>query len=374
MRMRRWGGPLLCALLVAGAAHAETIASDQAAALIVVPAISVIDGVVDTIIQISNTSDQPVVAKCYYVDATAHCSITGRSCLESSQCLSGPPGNVCIPKWSETDFRILLTPRQPLGWLASQGLSGSDLPIDGVFRRGSDGVSSNAGTRVPPFGNVVRGSEDFANGELKCYTINDDGTPAESNVLKGEATFVNEELTGLDVSEYNAIGFRAIPGTNDGDKHLVLGGDNAEYDGCPNVLILDHFFDGAINPVSGRTITTALILAPCTENFLTQAPERITAQYLVYNEFEQRLSTSAPVDCWSESELSSIDTTNSTRSIFSTGVSGTLTGQTRIRGVNGGLLGVALEIHRGGSSATTAAFNLDIQGERAEPDVITVVQ
>ena len=38
---------------------------------------------------------------------------------------------------------------------------------------------------------------------------------------------------------------------------LVLGGDEAEYNGCPNVLILNHFFDFAINRASGSAVARA---------------------------------------------------------------------------------------------------------------------
>ena len=121
-----------------------------------------------------------------------------------------------------------------------------------------------------------------------------------------------------------------------------------------------------------KSIFTLLTLVPCTENFLTQTPARVTAQYLVFNEFEQRFSTSAPVDCFFLNLLSLIDTTDPERSIFSAFVSGTLTGQTRIRAVNGGLIGVAVEAHGIGH---TDAFNLHVQGEReGASDVVTVVR
>ena len=60
---------------------------------------------------------------------------------------------------------------------------------------------------------------------------------------------------------------------------------------------------------------------------------KITVQFLVFNEFEQRLSTSRPVTCFDDIKISNIDTRSSDHSIFSAAVMGTLTGQTRIRGV-----------------------------------------
>jgi hypothetical protein len=62
---------------------------------------------------------------------------------------------------------------------------------------------------------------------------------------------------------------------------------------------------------------------------------------LVYNEFEQRLSTSLPVTCFDERLMSNIDTANNDRSIFSVNVGGTIAAQSRIRPVGSGLVGVA---------------------------------
>lgn len=381
--------------VLAGTASADTPVSDQAAALVVYPAVFTLEEFgVDTIIQLSNTSTEQVGAKCYYVNALGRCSASpGAYCLDSSDC----PQEIdqCIPQWVETDFTVYITPRQPLAWLASRGLDRSDLPLNGTLTRGPRG-ESNAGSRVPPFGvDALSPVGQSGLGELKCYAINPDGSPSERNVLKGEATFVinrpiattypgilqfflqaigNEEL---DVSKYNAIGFRAIEGANNGDNRLVLGGDGAEYDGCAQTLILDHFFDFAVDPVfdSGTElgVVTGLVLTPCTENFLTQVPSKVTAQYLVYNEFEQRFSTSRLVDCFFISPLSLIDTRNPQRSIFSVFVGGTLTGQTRIRPVNGGLIGMAIEAHVGELGGGSATFNLQVQGEREGGDVLTVV-
>ena len=105
---------------------------------------------------------------------------------------------------------------------------------------------------------------------------------------------------------------------------------------------------------------------------------------LVYNEFEQRFSTSARVECYRATTLADIDTrpgpTGDTTSIFSVGVEGTLTGQTRIRGVHTadgplgyGLLGVACENYRevtGGPILATTAFNLHHSAFRIQGDAV----
>ena len=149
----------------------------------------------------------------------------------------------------------------------------------------------------------------------------------------------------------------------------MLGGPEAEYNGCPNFLILNHFFDGAEDPVTddGAPILTILELVPCTTDFLRQIPGAAVVQYLVYNEFEQRFSTSRPFQCKQFSLISNIDTTQNERSIFSAGVSGTLTGQTRINPIGSGVLAVAHEIHL---SSGLADFNVHFQGDRADPDFI----
>jgi hypothetical protein len=330
--------------------------------------------VIDTVIQLSNTSLDPVVAHCFYLNANSHCTNTGSVCIEPSECCSTASAGcgICRPDWNEVDFRIRLTPRQPIGWRVSEGLV--DFPLDGVSRSANTGSCrsapcSNAGSRIPP------APEDPFEGELKCVAVDEDGHPVARNVLKGEATLYFAD-TGtnkfVDVAKYNGVGIQAIEdGVND-DNVLQLGGDGAEYNGCPNVLILNHFFDFAINPVSGAEITTHLILVPCTEDLLHQIPGSAVVQYLVFNEFEQRFSTSRTATCKQNLQLSLIDTTQPDRSIFSAGVAGTLTGQTRATAIGSGMLAVADEFHDKGGDRFSADFNVHFQGVREEGDTITL--
>jgi len=72
------------------------------------------------------------------------------------------------------------------------------------------------------------------------------------------------------------------------------------------------------------------------------------------------------VDCVYDSEISNIDTPNNERSIWSTGVSGTLTGQTRIQGVGNaetgkGLTGIATLSIDTEPGVASAAYSLDQQ-------------
>jgi hypothetical protein len=266
------------------------------------------------------------------------------------------------------DFRIRLTPLQPIGWRVSEGLV--DFPLDGVDRVGR-GNSSNAGSRIPPV------PEDPFDGELKCIAVNEDGTPTDRNVLKGEATVeffdASTATPFLDVAKYNAIGVLAMEGAVNDDNELVLGGEGAEYNGCPNVLILNHFFDFATNPVSDAEVRTKLVLVPCTQDLLRQVPGSAVVQYLVYNEFEQRFSTSFTVTCKQNLFISDIGTSQPERSIFAVGTAGTLTGQTRMTPIGSGLLGIADEYHfESETTAYTADFQLNIQGLREQSDLITL--
>ena len=79
------------------------------------------------------------------------------------------------------------------------------------------------------------------------------------------------------------------------------------------MLVFNHLFDGAIDPISNEFVASSeLTLVPCTENFLQQAVPSVTAQFLVYNEFEQRFSTSRLVRCLLDTPISRIDTSQST--------------------------------------------------------------
>ena len=359
MRTRKWVG---VAFMLAGAivlsgvrmARAE-VASDRAAAIVVFPRIEV-NPITETQIQLTNTSTDTQILHCFYINATSHCSVSQRACDN----IENPCENVeglCLPGWIETDFQVILTPRQPIAWVASRGLAGDEVPLDGTAFRGPRG-ESNAGTSIPPT------SEAIFVGELKCIVVDDSGRAVPRNVIKGEATIFSDG----DVEKYNGVGIQAIEGDANGDNILVLGGDANEYNGCANVLIVDHFFDFGENFISGEPFRSRLTLVPCTEDLLNQIPGGTTVQYLVFNEFEQRFSTSTPINCFFERILSHIDTRDEDRSIFSVFVAGTIAGQTRVRGVAQGLIGI-LETHSGDR---TAAFNLHMAGDRDFPDQIII--
>ncbi|MFI5394664.1 MAG: hypothetical protein ACHQ9S_03950 [Candidatus Binatia bacterium] len=395
----RWAGwtvAVATALVISGLQSAQAdVASDKPAAIVVYPKI-IVDGGrgIDTVIRLTNTNPTtPIEAHCFYIDANSHCSGglgAGQVCEDASTC----GGGVCVPGWNETDFRIILTAGQPIQWEASDGLPGPDggVPIPtGVctgnqfFTCGVDAdctpfpggvcTQSNAGTRIPPT------AEDPFKGELKCIAVDANGTPVARNELKGEAlieTVVTGTEANFDVASYNAIGVQATgaAGSAITDSPLTLGpGSSGDYNGCPNILILNHFFDDAADPVPGGTsdITTDLTLVPCTEDFLRQVGGSAVVQYLVFNEFEQRFSTSRGVNCFQEIPLCNIDTPQCSRSLWNVNVAGTLSGQTRLSPLGSGLLGVAIETHTPSSGrARSAAFNLHFSGSRDNADLITL--
>lgn len=355
-----WLGAVAMATLatgLAGAARAD-VTSDRPAAILIYPYV-VVDselnaapGATDTLIQLTNTSNQPVILTCFYENSNGHCLATGAVC-DPNDVTTWPQGcGTCIPGWNEIDFRIFLTPLQPIGWLASQGLQSFPLP-------------GNTGSRIPPV------PEFPFTGLLKCIVVDETGAPTDANVVKGEATIGYTSIErALDIAKYNAVGIQAIGGAVNADNELVLGGEGAEFNGCPSVLILNHLFDRVEAPVSEERVITRLVLVPCTQNILRQIPGAAVVQYLVFNEFEQRFSTSRPFDCQQTLPLSSIDTTQPDRSIFSAGVTGTVAGQTRLTPIGSGLVGVAIETLQ--LSDSSAAFNIHFQGERSDADVITI--
>ena len=408
MRQVRWaswmGAVAMVVALGSARPAAADVVTDRAAAILVWPWVVSSVPFVDTVIQLSNTSREgPIDVHCFYENANPHCTNTGDICFAAEECCDQYGCGICLPNWNETDFFVRLTPQQPLAWLVSEGVS--KFPIDGVIRHGSDG-SSNAGSRIPPV------PEDPFIGELKCIAVSPEGIPIDANVIKGEATLESvipvlprdQRQSPFDVAKYNAIGVQAIPGAVNDDRVLTLGGDEAEYNGCPNVNILNHFSDFVADPATGKgcyptndgsrsgCIETTLVIVPCTQDLLRQIPGAAVVQYLVFNEFEQRFSTSRSVRCQQALPISLIDTTQRLRSIFSAGVLGTVSAQTRFTPIGSGVLAVAIESHDtldlgrvpvGVSAGMTdtvtetfrinsAAFNLHIQGDRPDPDLITL--
>jgi len=384
-------------VLSAGQAYAD-VASDKMAALLIYPKIEFDSSAgKDTVIRLTNTNpSQAILAHCFYLDANSHChggSNDRGICTNDPGACDG--GGICRPGWNETDFRINLTAGQPIEWIASDGLADSSLPLprgictgNPFFTCGNDAdcarfsagrcTQSNVGTRIP------RVPEDPFVGELKCIAVDANGIPVPRNELKGEAilTTVDGEDTDFDTASYNAIGIQATGASTGAANELILGGPDPEYNGCPNYLIMEHFFEDVAQPIpnTDATIETSLVVVPCSEDLLRQIPGAAVLQFLVFNEFEQRFSTSKSITCYDETRLCNIDTPNCALSIFSANVMGTVVGQTRIQaiaspaldGIPSAVLGIGIQRHVSMEDTRSAAFNINQQGARDVADVITI--
>jgi hypothetical protein len=339
------GVAALITLGMLGAARAD-ITSDQAAAILIFPKLVVdtsaqLGPATDSEVQITNTSNSVVAARCFLINATSFCSNspvdTPIACTPETEASSNPKctGGTCVPQWTENDFRMTLTKRQPVSWKVSEGRL-SDFPLS-------------------PSSSVPRAQTDPFIGELRCVEVDPTTfqpisgfNPVNNGAgdLKGEATIVSTDRTDttaatgkVDARKYNAIGIQATD-VNNGDDTLNIGGADAEYTGCPNVIIVDHLFDDAnVQSTGGTTgtVRTDLTITPCGADLNQQIPNAVTLQFLVFNEFEQRFSTSTRITCSKEVQLSNIDTrptaSDNFASIFNVNVQGTFAGQTRIRPV-----------------------------------------
>lgn len=389
-----WGlcGVLVSVLALASVTRAE-VSTDVSGSVLVFPKVVwtgffMSDGVDplqlerDTVIQISNTSNNMVHAHCFYVDAR---KVNG------------------VPIWQVTDFTIWLTRQQPTHWVASQGR-----PVDPSDYFGTDGAGQDPGA-IPP---VPGGFE----GELKCVQIDASGTPFGGNNLKGETLI--RSATG-DVSKANALAILANPDLAGGDPANELRLDNSplndgEYNSCPNTWMLNHYVDGTNDPVVEELnpiwcegdsndecpIRTYLTLVPCTEDFENSVPASVTVQFAIVNELEQTFSASTTVQCWRNFRLADVDAPTGKcsvdgdsctsddqcistddgfcvkQSVFAVGTLGTGTAFTRVTPVDldGGVLAYAEEVHfnqlRPGSDSTQltnrawAAWNPQETGNR----------
>ena len=157
------------------------VTTEQSASILIFPKV-VADGNRDTIIQITNTSNNVWAAHCFYVNGAL--TIPGL-----------PPGPSNPPLWTETDFDIFLTHQQPTHWVVSTGRL--DNPLDQTCRKTSCDPDSSGTDQADCCdagydpGHVPPVAPDFT-GELKCIvTMPADGTPLPvANVIKGEATIV----------------------------------------------------------------------------------------------------------------------------------------------------------------------------------------
>ena len=324
------------ALVATGAAHARAdVSVDEGATILMYPKV-INAGGRDTIIQMTNSGNTLLHVHCFYTDARP-------------QNPAAPVGPTNPPLWQEVDFFLWLTRQQPTVWLASQGRSLNPLDGGGLDPGSIPGVSTGF------------------TGELVCIEVDSSGNPIGANRLEGTATLIS--TTG-DSSRYSAIGIQAGPSAGQNGRTLQL--DNEHYNSCPNTLIFNHFAANAPDPVvgppddfgtcmNGCPIRTELTLIPCGRDYENQVPGEATVSAIIYNEFEERFSSSIFVECWANVTIGGS---------MSFSVLGTLTAQTRLTPVSttGGVLGIAEETHRNDSNVLArAAWNLQTEGSFYEP-------
>jgi len=389
----RWGVVTSLLLLIATLPARADVTTDRGSSILIFPKLLFdSQGIlpngrpVDTIIQISNKSNQLVFAHCFYINTVPADPTRPASATNPSQ-------------WTEVDFGLLvLTKQQPTYWQISSGRRIEPDPLCSRTVRDCNNAGFDPGA-VPPVN-----SDPFV-GELRCIETDSTGAPLNGNHLKGEATIVTKDDN--DASKYNAIGVIGLntdTGPNNGDNTLCLGGGTseqcptgAEYNACPQTLILTHYAEcnddpsrscAATDPVieeigSGPSqVVTELTLVPCSEDYEQQAPQSVTVQFAITNEFEQSFSTSTTVTCWGNFRLNTIGPVGR---IFEISTLGSRFAQTRIfapgtdasGGARGGLVGVVEEFHRAPRTSPTpsvgrAAFNLFVEGQRPNADLIVM--
>jgi len=305
------------------------ISTEEPGAILIFPKIAS-DQTQDTIIQVSNAAGAQVFARCFYINGALD---------ENNQ-----------PLWSVTDFQLTLTRQQPAVWVAGEGLPTQPPDRPKELYPGP----------IPPVGVGFIG-------ELRCVVVDTNETPVSRNVLTGEATII-DRITHA-TRKYQGITVPGLPGNN-GDNTLLL--NDVEYSVCPRVLLFNHFFDGAPDPVLNTPIESSLTFVPCSMDLERTVPGTATLQFNVANEFEQRFSASFPLTCFADLNLSDISQT-----IFNFALQGTLVGQTRIRPIvdadtdhGHGILAIAEEFRD--DRQTGAALNLHFIGGNLQADVIAL--
>ena len=379
------------------------VSTERGASILAFPKVLANSDDTDTIIQITNISNNMVHARCFYVNASKD-PATGK------------------PLWQVTDFTIWLTTQQPTHWEVGTGRFVD--PTDSCIKYGEIVPSTYCADAGLDPGAVPPVPDDFV-GELKCVEVDVADNPIGGNHLKGEATI---KIDG-DVAKYNAIGIQGtdLAGSTGNELQLnqPLGSTDmpiGEYDACPNALLLNHFTDGVTDPfilaegaggtcvvekyppdaigssaqgqpcqsdadcpygfckngpvildasgqVALRSATlTDLTLIPCTEDFENSLPSSVTVQFDIYNEFEQHLSASKTVTCWASFYLFQVDSPkNPEMSVFSFAVQGTTVAHTRITPADGdgGVLGVAVTTRANNEpELARVALNLHMEGDR----------
>jgi len=316
--VRRGWLALAAAAIFATAAQAQ-VTADRGASIVIFPKV-LADASADTIIQLTNLSDNPVAANCAYV-----ASADGT--------------------WTATGFDVALDANRTTHWTVASG-------------RGAV-PAAPAGFR----------------GELLCVQVDPTGAPFSGNELAGQATV--HDLASGDVTAYGAAGLRGS-GFNDGDDVLCIGGEpsdncfiGAEYDSCPAEWILTVPAEGASDAQlgPGSLLSSRLTVVPCSQNLRDGQPSTVAIDIAVFNELGQRFTAAAAVDCWADFRLTDVSTPAFTR-----GTLGTDFAEARLTPANGsgGFIVVAETTRSSASGAlsSAAAFMPQQRGAVAASDLI----
>jgi hypothetical protein len=326
---------VLAAMALSGTRAGADVTSDRPGSVVVWPKV-IADGTRDTIITLTNTRNEQAQAHCVYTNAIGICRISEQLCTlpgnalspGSSQCPGGP-ADVCDLAWQLDDFDVILTRQQPTMWRVSTGRVDNPLqPADAECDNFGDPLRQSC----PGFfliGQVRPPVQPFR-GELRCIQVAPDGTPIAANGLKGEA--IIEQLGTNQISQYNSINVRGTQGPSDPSILELNGVDPAEvgfnnYNACPEALEMTHYalnsddlVAGDIQPaacsVTGCPVTTEITVTPCRVDYEHAIPTAFQTFIQYTNEFEQTLSITRNLQCWTTFTLDNLGFTNVAGSIF----------------------------------------------------------
>jgi len=318
-------GMMLVPMVIGGTARAD-LNTTEPGSIIVFPKV-VADGLRDTVIHLTNTSNMDLGLHCFYTNAYSTCASDPNTvCTSDFACIDptdpNDPNEVCTPFWDAIDFDVRLTAQQPTFWRVSTGRSADILA--GACRMGEvcsceatndpndPGISCPGFTSQPGGSFVVPQGEQFI-GELRCYEVNpqdpDGLLPMAFNKVKGEA-FI-ETLASGEISAYNAVTIQANAATVGGlgqDLDLVLnrqGTGDGEYNACgDSIAFTHHGVDSAAllpNNTTG-SVDTEVTLVPCT--FIETEPIPVQVTFLATSQAEETISLSVDFDCYFQERLS----------------------------------------------------------------------
>ena len=277
MGARRYWKTALAALLALMWSHGASAAAPPQrlpSAVLIWPYIVVEGGgaTTDTRMELVNLSSMPVNLGCIFV--------------RSDSC-----GGI--------DFRIRLTPNQPISWLASRG----------VF---------NGFAAVPPFSST---------GELKCIVQPEEEPINFHNAIQGRAAVFGAD--GQTIG-YSASGFLRL---TDGPFNNEINLDGVTYTPCPDEQHFVFIASDPANPVA----QSELVIASCDEDLENLISPPTVIQFVIFNEFEEQFSASTNVRCSARIVLNRIS------NVFNESVLGTPTGHLVVRGVQSPVLAMVID-------------------------------